>query len=190
MPIRLAILASGTGSNAREIMRYFTGSRKVWVEVVVTGNPAAGVVQVANDYKIPLAVVDRSDLSEGRLLKLLQAHRADLVVLAGFMWLLPGDVVQAFPMRIINIHPALLPKYGGKGMYGNHVHEAVSKAGDPETGITIHYVNERYDEGAILAQHTVTIVPGSDPALIRQKVQMLEHYHYPRVIEELALQLT
>jgi phosphoribosylglycinamide formyltransferase 1 len=190
MPSRIAILASGTGSNAREIIRYFQGSRKVQIALVVTGNSDAGVVQVAHDAGVPLAVVDRSDLTAGRLLKLLQGHRTDLVVLAGFMWLLPPGLVQAFPKRIINIHPALLPKHGGKGMYGRHVHEAVSREGDSETGITIHYVNEHYDEGAIIAQHAVTIAPGTHPDHIRQKVQLLEHFHYPRVVEQIASDLT
>ncbi len=178
----IAILASGTGSNANEVAKYFAISDDVNVSIILTNNPQAGVLQVAERRFLPSVVISRQGLQKGDLLKILNALQIDLVVLAGFLLMIPPGVVEAYEGRIVNIHPALLPKYGGKGMYGMRVHEAVSAAGDTETGITIHYVNEKYDEGDIIAQYRVPIKAHEDPELIREKVQELEHKYYPRVI--------
>ncbi len=181
----IAILASGTGSNANEVAKYFAISDDVNVSIILTNNPQAGVLQVAERRFLPSVVISKQGLQKGDLLKILNALQIDLVVLAGFLLMIPCDVVQAYEGRIVNIHPALLPKYGGKGMYGMRVHQAVSDSGDTETGITIHYVNEKYDEGDIIAQYKVSIKAHEDPEIIHEKVQELEHKYYPRVIAEL-----
>ncbi len=181
----IAILASGKGSNANEIAKYFALSEEVNVSIILTNNPEAGVLEVAEKRFLPSVVISKKGLQNGDLLKILNALQIDLLVLAGFMLLIPPEVVKAFEGRMINIHPSLLPKYGGKGMYGMHVHRAVSEAGDTETGITIHYVNEKYDEGDIIAQYKVPIAAHEDPEKIREKVQELEHKYYPREIERL-----
>lgn len=182
----IAILASGTGSNANEVAKYFAISDDVNVSIILTNNPQAGVLQVAERRFLPSVVISKQGLQKGDLLKILNALQIDLVVLAGFLLMIPPEVVEAYEGRIVNIHPALLPKYGGKGMYGMRVHEAVSASGDMETGITIHYVNENYDEGDIIAQYKVPIKAHEDPESIREKVQELEHKYYPKVIEKVV----
>ena len=183
---RIAIFASGSGSNAEAIARYLTDRTDVEISLILTNNPEAGVIQRARRLHIPVVVFDKKTFYDSeRIIDLLHNQPIDLVVLAGFMMLIPEKLVQAFPRQIINIHPALLPKYGGKGMYGHFVHEAVVVAGEAESGITIHYVNEVYDEGEIIFQATCALTPTDTPEDVARKVQLLEHEHYPRVVGQL-----
>lgn len=184
---RLAILASGRGTNTHAILNHFQGHPAIEVAVVVSNKPDAGVLDVAQAFGVPQLVIANEAWATGEALAQVQAYRVDAVILAGFLRLLPGEWVAAFPQRIINIHPALLPQYGGKGMYGDHVHRAVSEAGDTKSGITIHYVNEVYDAGTVIAQYTTPIPSGAAPAYIAQQVQQLEHRYYPPVIEAVLL---
>lgn len=180
----IAIFASGTGSNARKIVEYFDGHPSIRVAVVVSNKADAPVLDMARAHGIPTVVIDRQSFYGTEAL---MAHLAniDLLVLAGFLWLVPAWLVERFPQRIINIHPALLPNYGGKGMYGMHVHQAVHAAGDAESGITIHYVNAHYDEGQTLFQARCPIATADTPADIAAKVLALEHQHFAPVIEQL-----
>ncbi len=180
---RLAILASGRGTNTRAILNYFQDHPAIEVAVVVSNKPDAGVLDVAQAFGVPQLLITNEAMATGDALVQVQAYQVHAVILAGFLKLLPAEWVAAFPQRIINIHPALLPQYGGKGMYGDRVHRAVSEAGDTTSGITIHFVNEVYDAGAVIAQYTTPIPPGADPAYIAQQVQRLEHRYYPAVIE-------
>lgn len=184
---RIAIFASGTGSNAQRMMEDFASRTDMGVALIVSNKRQAGVLLKAEQQGVPSAVIGRKSLYEsGEVLDLLQAYRIDWIVLAGFMWLVPPSLVAAYPSRIVNIHPALLPRYGGKGMYGMHVHEAVHAAREAHTGITIHYVNEQYDEGHIIFQASCAVEAEDSPADIARKVQTLEHVHYPRVVAELV----
>jgi phosphoribosylglycinamide formyltransferase-1 len=183
---RIAILASGSGSNAQRLIEHFAGSAEAQVVLVGCDQPAAGVLQRAWDLGVPSYLFNAADLRNGTVQRELQALRIDLVVLAGFLRLIPADLVNAFPERIVNIHPALLPKYGGKGMYGHNVHHAVIAAGEQESGITIHYVNERYDEGEHLFQATCPVLPGDTPDTLAARIHALEHAHYPAVVEKLV----
>lgn len=185
MPYRLAILASGSGTNAQRLVEYFVGHPKAEVAFIGTDNPKAGVIKRAWELGVPLFLFDKAMLRDGRLQAELTAQRIDLIVLAGFMQLIPADLVRAFPRRIVNIHPALLPKFGGKGMYGDRVHAAVIAAGECESGITIHYVNEHYDEGEHLAQFRCPVEPGDSAMTLAQRIHTLEHAHYPVVVEGL-----
>lgn len=182
---RIVLFASGSGSNAEQIITYFSANADVEVALIVSNNPKAGVIERARRLHIPVLLFDRETFyNTDRITTLLQHQAIDLIVLAGFMWLMPDQLVGAFPNRIINIHPALLPKFGGKGMYGHFVHEAVVAAGEQESGITIHYVNERYDEGQIIFQASCPVLPTDTPHDVAHKVQALEHAHYPRVVAE------
>ena len=184
---RIAIFASGSGSNAEAIAHYLTDRTDVEISLILTNNPEAGVIQRARRLHIPVVVFDRKTFyNSDRIIELLLNQKIDLVVLAGFMMLIPEKLVQTFPRRILNIHPALLPKYGGKGMYGHFVHEAVVAAGEAESGITIHFVNEVYDEGEIIFQATCALSPTDTPDDVARKVQVLEHEHFPRVVEQVA----
>lgn len=183
---QIAIFASGTGSNARKIITYFTGHPSIKVSLVVSNRKTAPVLAMADDFGVDTLVISRQEFHESEAI-LDRLNGVDLIVLAGFLWLIPDYLVRAFPQQIINIHPALLPKYGGKGMYGIHVHHAVSDALESESGITIHYVNEHYDEGQIIFQARCAIVPGEPPEQIAQKVLLLEHHHFAPVIEQLLL---
>lgn len=184
---RIAIFASGSGSNAEAIARYLADRTDVEISLILTNNPEAGVIQRARRLHIPVVVFDKKTFYDSeRIIDLLRNQPIDLVVLAGFMMLIPEKLVQAFPRQIINIHPALLPKYGGKGMYGHFVHEAVVAAGEAESGITIHYVNEVYDEGEIIFQAPCALTPTDTPEDVARKVQLLEHEHYPRVVGQLV----
>ncbi|MCP9234424.1 phosphoribosylglycinamide formyltransferase [Lewinella sp. JB7] len=187
-PKRIAIFISGGGSNARVMIDRFQQHPEDGVEVVllVSNRTGAGGLLMAAERGIPSLVVKRADWATGEeLLAALSAYRVDLIVLAGFLWLIPGYLVQAYPNRIVNIHPALLPKYGGKGMYGRHVHEAVKNAGDLESGISIHYVNENYDEGSIIYQAAVRLDPEDSPEKIAERVLRLEHGNYWRIVRDL-----
>lgn len=183
----LAIFASGAGSNARRIIEHFAASPDIRVALVVSNKKDAGVLDIAREHNIPTQVIDRRSFYETEaILPVFQQYRVDFIVLAGFLWLAPDYLLRAFPNRIVNIHPALLPRHGGKGMYGMHVHEAVKAAGDPESGITIHFVNAQYDEGNIVFQARCAVAPDDTPADIAKKVQELEHRHFPEVIEKLV----
>ncbi len=184
----IAIFASGNGSNTEAIIGYFKGHPSVNVALVVTNNPEAGVIKIAHSNKIISAIVSKNALNDPEILgRLIAALNIDMIVLAGFLQLIPAYLLERFPQRIINIHPALLPKYGGKGMYGIKVHEAVLSQGDAETGITIHFVNENYDEGEVILQKATTIDKSDTPETIALKVQVLEHEWFPRTIEKLLL---
>jgi phosphoribosylglycinamide formyltransferase-1 len=172
----LVLFASGSGSNAEKIIEHFKGSDQVQITHIYCNNPTAGIIQRAERLGVPC-----------RVLKEVQSLRTDWIILAGFLWLVPANFVKAFPQRIVNIHPALLPKFGGKGMYGHFVHEAVVAAGEKESGITIHYVNEHYDEGATIFQSSFPVLPSDTPEDVAKKGQVLEHRDFPRVIESLVL---
>lgn len=183
---KLVLFASGNGSNAENIVRYFRKQETAEVALILTNNPKAFVIQRAASLGVDCKVITRDDFKQaGSLITDLRKKQIDFIVLAGFLWLIPEALIKAFPNKILNIHPALLPKYGGKGMYGNFVHQAVSDARETQTGISIHYVNAAYDEGDILFQKTVTIKAGEDPEHIAEKVHKLEYDYYPKVIENL-----
>jgi phosphoribosylglycinamide formyltransferase 1 len=182
---RLAIFISGSGSNAEEIFSHFRNHPSVKVEMVLSNNPDAYGLERARKFSIPSSVFKREQFREsGEVLQWLQDAGITHIVLAGFLWLVPSYLIKAFPHRIINIHPALLPRFGGKGMYGMKVHEAVKASADAQSGITIHEVDEKYDEGRTLFQAFCEIDPLDTPKEIAEKVQRLEHLHYPRVIEK------
>lgn len=183
---KIAVLASGSGTNAENIIRYFKGSSLAQVVLVVADNPKAGVLERARHERVPSIVIPRADFREkgGDVADRLRGEGIDYVVLAGFLSLVPAEVVREFEGRIINIHPALLPAYGGKGMYGDNVHRAVVANGEKQSGITIHLVNEKYDDGAIIAQFRVDVAPGDTPEDVARKVHALEYEHFPRVIEQ------
>jgi phosphoribosylglycinamide formyltransferase 1 len=182
---RLAIFISGNGSNAEAIFQHFQHHPAIKVVMVLSNNPDAYGLARARKFSIPTRIVTRQEFRESEeVLEWLKEAGITHLVLAGFLWLVPSYLIRAFPHRIINIHPALLPKFGGKGMYGIKVHEAVRASEDSQTGITIHEVDEKYDEGRTLFQATCDISMSDTPKQIAEKVQRLEHLHYPRVIEE------
>jgi len=186
----IVIFASGSGSNAEKIVEHFRGSTAVKIAHIFCNNSDAGVIERAKRLDIPCSLFSREEYKNGALLRKIQSLQTDWIVLAGFLWLIPSEYVQAFPQRIINLHPALLPKFGGKGMYGHFVHEAVVAAGETESGITIHFVNEQYDEGAIIFQSSFPVLPGDTPEDVAKKGQVLEHRDFPKVIENLVLPTT
>ncbi|MDR1645498.1 MAG: phosphoribosylglycinamide formyltransferase [Tannerellaceae bacterium] len=184
----IAIFASGSGTNAENIIRCFAGSKAIKVAAVLSNNPKAGVHARVNKLGVPSFVFSQDEFTEAEpIIRKLKEYDVDFIVLAGFMNKISEALLLAFPHKIINIHPALLPKYGGKGMYGMHVHEAVVAAGEKESGITIHYINEHYDEGAIIFQATCPLEPDDTPEDVASKVHALEYAHYPRVIKALLL---
>jgi phosphoribosylglycinamide formyltransferase-1 len=183
---RIAIFASGSGSNAQKIMEHFKKHVDAEVVIVLTNNPEAYVLQRADNFEIPSHIFDKAEFYKtNSVVDLLKNLQIDLIVLAGFMWLVPQNLLKAFPNKIINIHPALLPKFGGKGMYGDRVHHAVMDAKEEESGITIHFVDENFDEGEIIHQSRFRIEAGDDLEMIKFKGQQLEHLHYPKVVEQL-----
>lgn len=184
---RIAVFASGSGTNAEEIFKHFRNHPTIEVVLLLSNNPEAYALQRAKNFGIRNAVFTRDEFRNGQILHHLRENKITHIVLAGFLWLVPEYLLHEYPDRIINIHPALLPKYGGKGMYGSRVHEAVKAARDLETGITIHLVNDRYDEGRILFQGRCPIEATYSPEQIAQCVHKLEYEHYPRVIEEWIL---
>jgi len=184
MKIKLAILASGSGSNAEEIVKYFADNASIEVSLILSNKNDAGVLDRAKKLGIKALSFKVYEMSEGGMLNLLREHNIHFVVLAGFLLKIPEALIAAYPDRIFNIHPALLPKFGGKGMYGIHVHEAVLQAGEPKSGITIHLVNEEYDKGRILFQGMVDVLPDDTSKALASRVLTLEHKHYARVIEE------
>ncbi len=182
--INVAIFASGSGSNAENITKYYSNVEDVNVKLILSNNNAAYVLERAKKMNIDSYVFTKKEFnSEKSIIKVLQDNNIDFIVLAGFLLLVPKILVQSYSDRIINIHPALLPKYGGKGMYGDRVHQAVKSAKEKETGITIHLVNEQYDEGAVLFQDTVPVVPTDTVSDIAAKVHALEYAHFPKVID-------
>lgn len=182
---RLAILASGSGSNAEKIMEYFQSSNKAQIAMVASNKADAFVLERAKKFGVPTFTFTRKEMDAGVLLEKLQAEKIDWVILAGFLLKIPTELIRAFPERMINIHPALLPNYGGKGMYGHYVHEAVKAAGDTETGITIHLVNEHYDEGKVIFQAATPLTSEDTSDTIAQKVHALEHRYFAQVIDGL-----
>ncbi len=185
MPVNIAIFASGAGSNAQKIIDHFRGNEKIKVALIVCNNPPAGVLQIAEREKVPSLLIERQRFVKGdAYLPELQAARIDFIVLAGFLWKIPTALIDAYPQQIVNIHPALLPKFGGKGMYGQNVHETVIAAGEKESGITIHYVDGHYDNGDIIFQAKCEVADDDTPHSLAQKIHLLEHQHFPVVIEE------
>ncbi len=182
--IKLAIFASGSGSNAEQIIKHFQGHPRIQVSSICTNNAKAGVISRAHKYGVPVKVLTRAQFYENNHVgRVLQNMGIDAIVLAGFLWLVPSPLIDQFPGRIINIHPALLPKYGGAGMYGMHVHRAVIEAQETESGITIHEVNEKYDEGRVVFQATCSVAPEDTPESLVKKIHALEHQHFAKVIE-------
>jgi phosphoribosylglycinamide formyltransferase-1 len=189
-PFNLAVFASGAGSNAQVLIDYYKNSPLARVTLIVCNKPGAGVLQIAEREGIPALLIEREPFFRGDgYVPVLEKAGIQLVVLAGFLWKVPQALIDRFPRRIINIHPALLPKYGGRGMYGAFVHEAVLRAGDSETGITIHYVDEQYDHGDVIFQAHCPVAAGADATAVSRAVQQLEHYHYPQVIESIIKEL-
>ncbi len=183
---KLVLFASGSGTNVEAIANYFQDHPDVSISAVLTNKRDAKVIDRCNRLNISVLYFNKwAFYRSDTVLEILRRLNPDLIVLAGFMWKVPDTIVQDFEDRIINIHPALLPKYGGKGMYGMHVHNAVKNAGDTESGITIHYVNEAYDEGAIIRQAQIPVLPEDSAEDIAKKVHQLEYQHYPEVIKEL-----
>ncbi len=187
---RIAIFASGSGSNAQRIMEHFKRNKEMEVALVLCNKPDAYVLQRADNFEVPTHVFTKEELLHTNSIdNLLKNLEIDILVLAGFMWLLPERFIQNYPKRIVNIHPALLPKHGGAGMFGRKVHESVLKSKDNETGITIHYVNENFDEGEIIYQSKCTVEKNDDLEKLAYKVHQLEHIHYPKIIEDLLKKL-
>ncbi len=182
---KILIFASGSGTNAEKIYEYFLTDSQVKIAKIYCNNSKAGVIQRANRLGIELRLFNREEYKNLSLLEEIKNEKPDLIVLAGFLWLIPAEMVQAFPKKIINLHPALLPKYGGKGMYGHFVHEAVIENKEKESGITIHYVNEKYDEGAIIKQASYPISEQDCVESISQKGQKLEHQWFPLVVDQI-----
>ncbi|MDJ1480093.1 phosphoribosylglycinamide formyltransferase [Cytophagaceae bacterium YF14B1] len=181
----IAIFASGSGSNAQKIMEYFDNHPSIQVKLVLSNKADAPVLLRAANFMVPTYVFDRKAFYETpQVQEELANYKIDYIVLAGFLWLIPLSLIQSYPDKIINIHPALLPKYGGKGMYGMKVHEAVVQAKDIETGITIHLINEEYDKGEHLFQISCAVEIDDTPERVAEKVHALEHAHFPRIIED------
>jgi formyltetrahydrofolate-dependent phosphoribosylglycinamide formyltransferase len=188
----IAIFASGAGSNARKIIEYFEnpsnkGYGQIKVSLIVCNVPTAGVLDIAKEKGIPTLLIDRKTFKETGYVSSLQNAGIDFVVLAGFLWMIPGALVKAYHNKMINIHPALLPKYGGKGMYGSNVHQAVIDAKEVVSGITIHWVNEHYDEGGIIFQASCTVTPEDSPESLASKIHALEHAHFAPTIANIIL---
>lgn len=182
---RLVIFASGSGTNAEEIFKHFQHHSAIKVSALLSNNPEAYALQRAANYGVPTKIFNRQQFREtDEVVRWLKEKELTHIVLAGFLWLIPENLIRTFPAKIINIHPALLPKFGGKGMYGMKVHEAVKAAGETETGITIHEVNEHYDEGRILFKAICPVMPEDTPEAIADKVHQLEYFWYPKVIED------
>ncbi|MBN2682186.1 MAG: phosphoribosylglycinamide formyltransferase [Bacteroidales bacterium] len=185
---KIALFASGSGTNVENIIKYFNNNRSVEVSIILTNNANAFVLERAKNHSISSYIFNKHEFyNTDNVLKELKQKKIDLIVLAGFMWLVPENLINNFNSRIINIHPALLPKYGGKGMYGDYVHKAVIANGENESGITIHYVNNVYDDGEIIFQAKCLISSEDNPESLAKKIHSLEYEHYPPVIEKLLL---
>lgn len=184
----IAIFASGAGTNAGNCIQYFENDPNIKVQLIVSNKREAGVISIAVKNNIPYKIYEKKDWQHvENIIQELHLFQIDLILLAGYLALIPKELIQAFPHKIINIHPALLPKYGGKGMYGKNIHKTVLENGEKETGITIHEVDEIYDNGKIIFQHAVEISHDDTIQTIEQKVRKLEYYYLPRVVEKLLL---
>lgn len=187
---KIAIFASGSGSNAQKIIEYFNENPVAKVDIVLTNKRDAFVLERARNFHITSVTFNRDELYNSDVISnLLCDRQIDLIVLAGFLWLIPANILRMFPNRIINIHPALLPGYGGRGMYGHLVHEAVIANREIFSGITIHYINERYDEGDVIFQAKCKVEITDDAHSLAEKIHALEHMHFPRVVEEVIMKL-
>ena len=182
---KIVIFASGSGTNAENIVKHFKSTNSGIVVSVFTNNPNAKVIERAKNFQIPTEIFSKEELYSGKVLQKLLDIAPDLIVLAGFLLKFPKTIVESYPNAIINIHPALLPNYGGKGMYGMNVHKAIVENKEKETGITIHYVNENYDEGNIIFQKKVTLLITDTPEVVAEKIHELEQKYFPTVIEEI-----
>ncbi|MCX8020958.1 MAG: phosphoribosylglycinamide formyltransferase [Chitinophagaceae bacterium] len=183
---RIAVFASGTGSNAKKIIDHFRDSDLARVALIVCNKPGAGVIGIAESESIPVLLMEKEKFFRGNAYAdELKKQQIDFIVLAGFLWKIPEVLIRAFPNKIVNIHPALLPKYGGKGMYGLHVHKAVLDNKEKQSGITIHYVDELYDHGEIIFQAYCEVKENDTPETLAKRVQALEHRHYPALVEKL-----
>ena len=179
----IAILASGAGTNAENIYQYFQTNKNVSIKLILTNNHNAGIIRRAKRLNIETIIFSKDQFYKSNdVISILTDNKIDLIVLAGFLWLIPNSIIQAFPNKIINIHPALLPKYGGKGMYGMHVHKAIIENNETESGISIHLVNEKYDEGKILYQAKCKITPSDSPESLAEKIHSLEYKYFPEII--------
>lgn len=188
--IKIAIFASGNGTNAQRIVEYFKDSRNITVSLIITNNINAFVIKRAEQLNIPCHIFSKSDFNNSNnVVELLKKNDISLIVLAGFLLLIPENLISNFKNRIINIHPALLPKYGGKGMYGDNVHKAVVENHETETGITIHFVNEKYDEGEIIFQSKCSVLDSDTHEDIAKKIHQLEYEYFPKVIKDVCLKL-
>ena len=186
----IAIFATGSGSNAQKIIEHFENHDTIKVSLIISNKKTAGVLEKAVAKNIPTLIINREEFYQTKnILQKLHTFQIDFIVLAGFLWLMPTYLVKSYANKVVNIHPALLPKYGGKGMYGKNVHRAVHAAQEEESGITIHYVNEHYDEGAIIYQAKCSLQSTDSPDEIAKKVLQLEHQHYPRIIESVILEI-
>lgn len=181
----LIIFASGKGSNAQAIIDHFKANGRARVSLIVCNKPGAGALDIAASEGIDSFIINKNEYTVPSFVEKLKSYNASLIVLAGFLWKIPDEVIQAFPDRIINIHPALLPGYGGKGMYGHHVHEAVLAANENESGITVHYVNEVYDSGQVILQARCVVHKNDSADELAKRIHGLEHFYYPRAIEYL-----
>ena len=182
----IAVFASGSGTNAENIAKFFANDQRIKVVLAVSNNPLAGVHARMNQSGIPSATFSNQEFADGdKIVEILAKYRTDWIILAGFLKKISDTIRNAYPGKIINIHPALLPKHGGKGMYGMRVHEAVVAAGDSESGITIHYINENYDEGQIIFQARCPVLPADTPEEVAAKIHALEYTYYPQIIETL-----
>ena len=185
----IIIFASGSGSNAQRLLEHFEHHPQIRVAALFSNNPKAYALKRAETFHVPALLFSRDEFyNSNNVLEQVRAFNPDLIVLAGFLWLVPQNLLQAFPDKIINIHPALLPKYGGKGMHGINVHTAVVQAGEAQSGITIHRVNEEYDKGEFLLQEYCPVHPGDTPEELAARVLQLEHKHLPEVVEKLLLE--
>ncbi|MEO8533294.1 MAG: phosphoribosylglycinamide formyltransferase [Flavobacterium sp.] len=182
---KIIVFASGSGSNAENIIKHFAKTKIAKVVSVFTNNASAKVIERAKNHQIPVEIFSKSELSERNILQKIQEIDPDLIVLAGFLLKFPDHIIEQYPNRIINIHPALLPNYGGKGMYGMHIHRAIVNNKEKETGISIHYVNEHYDEGGIIFQKNVLLTEEDTPETVAEKIHELEQKYFPEIISRL-----
>ncbi len=190
MSVNIAIFASGAGSNARKIIDHFRNSNLAKVALIVCNKPNAGVLEIAKKEEIPFLIIDKEKFFSGNAyVDELAEKKINFIVLAGFLWKIPQLLISAYPRRIVNIHPALLPKYGGKGMYGQNVHEAVIAGKEQESGITIHYVDEQYDNGDIILQVKCPLLENDTSESLANRIHALEHGNYPLIVEDLVKKL-
>jgi len=182
---RIVVFASGEGTNTQHLIDYFDGN-DLRITLIICNNPNANVLRRAEKHSVPTLLINKEDFNNGdSVLKRVIAEKPDLIICAGFLWKIPDNILHSFPYKVVNIHPALLPKFGGKGMYGMNVHKAVIAAGEKESGITIHYLNEQYDEGKIIFQATCEVKKDDTPETLAQKVQELEHTYFAKTVEHL-----